>query len=266
MPEEEDPVSSMRARSVTRPVLGVICCTRTVGEDSAQVVMNRYVTAAMSYADSAALLIPSLPSLMDAREVVPRIDGLLLTGSPSNVEPRRYGDDEADDAAGPFDAARDDMTTALVEACIALQKPVFGICRGLQELNVIFGGTLRRDTSTSEELLAHHAPGTLDWATMFGHGHDVELLEGGLLRKAFGRDRLRVNSVHYQGVSQLAADLRAEAIAEDGVIEGFSASLNGTPVVAVQWHPEWDVDSVPESQTYFRLLGRALRRELTELT
>jgi putative glutamine amidotransferase len=214
MPEEEDPVSSMRARSVTRPVLGVICCTRTVGEDSAQVVMNRYVTAAMSYADSAALLIPSLPSLMDAREVVPRIDGLLLTGSPSNVEPRRYGDDEADDAAGPFDAARDDMTTALVEACIALQKPVFGICRG----------------------------------------------------KAFGRDRLRVNSVHYQGVSQLAADLRAEAIAEDGVIEGFSASLNGTPVVAVQWHPEWDVDSVPESQTYFRLLGRALRRELTELT
>jgi putative glutamine amidotransferase len=250
---------------VTRPVLGVICCTRTVGEDSAQVVMNRYVTAAMSYADSAALLVPSLPSLMDAREVVPRIDGLLLTGSPSNVEPRRYGDDDTN-ADGPFDGARDEMTTALVEACVAMQKPVFGICRGFQELNVIFGGTLRRDTGSSDELLQHHAPGDVDWTTMFGHGHDVELIEGGLFRSAFGRDRLRVNSVHYQGVSQLASDLRAEAIADDGVIEGFSASLNGTPVVAVQWHPEWDVDSVPESQTYFRLLGRALRRELNELT
>lgn len=255
----------MDAGPVSRPVLGVICCTRTVGEDKAQAVMNRYVTAAMSYADSAALLVPSLPSLMDAREVVPRIDGLLLTGSPSNVEPRRYGDDDAD-ADGPFDAARDEMMAALVEACVAMQKPVFGICRGLQELNVIFGGTLRRDTGSSAELLPHHAPGDVDWATMFGHGHEVELIEGGLLRSAFGRDRLRVNSVHYQGVSELASDLRAEAIAEDGMIEGFSARLNGTPVVAVQWHPEWDVDSVPESQTYFRLLGRALRRELTELT
>lgn len=255
----------MDAGPVSRPVLGVICCTRTVGEDKAQAVMNRYVTAAMSYADSAALLVPSLPSLMDAREVVPRIDGLLLTGSPSNVEPRRYGDDDAD-ADGPFDAARDEMMAALVEACVAMQKPVFGICRGLQELNVIFGGTLRRDTGSSAELLPHHAPRDVDWATMFGHGHEVELIEGGLLRSAFGRDRLRVNSVHYQGVSELASDLRAEAIAEDGMIEGFSARLNGTPVVAVQWHPEWDVDSVPESQTYFRLLGRALRRELTELT
>lgn len=249
---------------MSRPVLGVICCTRTIGEDSAQAVMNRYLTAAMTYADSAALLIPSLPALMHAREVVPRIDGLLLTGSPSNVEPHRYGDDEADDAEGPYDQARDQMTAALVEQCVAARKPVFGICRGLQELNVIFGGTLRRDTGTSEELLSHHAPDGADWETMFGHGHEVQLVEGGVLREALGRDRLRVNSVHYQGVSRLAAGLRPEAFAPDGMVEGFSAHMNDTPIVAVQWHPEWQVESIPESQKYFRLLGRALRHELTE--
>lgn len=249
---------------MTRPVLGVICCTRNLGEDSAQVVMNRYVTAAIRYADSAALLVPSLPALMDASEVVPRIDGLLLTGSPSNVEPPRYGEQGDGEADGPFDPARDEMTAALVERCIAMRKPVFGICRGLQELNVIFGGTLRRDTGSSDALLPHHAADGADWDSMFAHGHDVALTPGGVLQQTFGRERMRVNSVHYQGISRLAPDLRAEAVAEDGVIEGFSAMMNDTPVVAVQWHPEWDVDSVPESQMYFRLLGRALRHELTE--
>ena len=143
---------------MARPVLGIICCTRTVGQDEAQAVMNRYVTAAMAHADCAALLVPSLPALMDAAEVAPRLDGLLLTGSPSNVAPARYGEGDAADAEGPFDAARDEMTAALVEACLAGGKPVFGICRGLQELNVIFGGTLRRDMSRADAPLPHHAP------------------------------------------------------------------------------------------------------------
>ncbi len=137
-----------------RPVLGITCCTRTVGTEPAQAVMNRYVVHALRYADVAALLVPALPELMSAREVAPRLDGLLLTGSPSNIEPGRYGQADAEDAEGPFDPGRDAMTADLIAAMLELGKPVFGICRGLQEINVAFGGTLRRDTSRTDDLIA----------------------------------------------------------------------------------------------------------------
>jgi putative glutamine amidotransferase len=244
-----------------RPVLGVVCCTRTIGTEPAQAVMNRYVAAALRYADVAGLLVPALPELMSAREAAPRLDGLLLTGSPSNVEPGRYGEPEAEDAEGPFDPGRDAMTAGLIEAMLELGKPVFGICRGLQELNVAFGGSLRRDTSRNPELMAHHAPDGVAFADMFAHEHDVTLTPGGLLQRGLQRDALRVNSVHYQGIGRLGAGLAVEALAPDGVVEAVSAEVNGAPVLAVQWHPEWRTDANPDSQAFFRLLGRALRGE-----
>jgi len=247
---------------MTRPVLGVVCCTRIVGVEPAQAVMNRYVAAAMAYGDVAALLVPSLPDLMSAREVAPRLDGLLLTGSPSNVAPERYGQGDAPDAEGPFDLGRDAMTAGLIEAMTALGRPVFGVCRGLQELNVAFGGTLRRDMSRSAELIAHHAPDDAGFEAMFEHGHEVALTPGGVLQRGLARDRLTVNSVHYQGIDRLGEGLAVEARAPDGVVEAVSARVNGAPVVAVQWHPEWRTRDNPDSQAFFRLLGRALRGEL----
>ena len=110
-----------------RPVLGIIACNRTVGTEVAQTVINRYATAAMRYADCAALIIPSLPDHMHAREIVGRLDGVLLTGTPSNVAPALYGDTAAGE--GPFDPDRDRMMIELVEATIAAQRPLFGICR-----------------------------------------------------------------------------------------------------------------------------------------
>jgi putative glutamine amidotransferase len=245
-----------------RPVLGVICCTRTVGVEPAQAVMNRYVASAMAYGDVAALLIPSLTELMTAREVAPRIDGLLLTGSPSNLAPARYGEGDAEDANGPFDEGRDAMSAGLIEAMLELGRPVFGVCRGLQELNVAFGGTLRRDTSRSPDLLAHHAPDDASFEGMFDHTHEVVLTPGGVLNRGLARDRLTVNSVHYQGVGRLGDGLSVEATSPDGMVEAVSAHVNGAPVVAVQWHPEWRTRDNPDSQAFFRLLGRALRGEL----
>ena len=246
----------------SRPVLGVICCTRTVGVEPAQAVMNRYVTAAITYGDVAALLIPALPDLMKAKEVAPRFDGLLLTGSPSNLAPDRYGQGDAPDAEGPFDLGRDTMTAGLIEAVTDLGRPVFGVCRGLQELNVAFGGTLRRDMSRSADLIAHHAPDGVAFEAMFEHEHDVALTPGGVLQRGLARDRLKVNSVHYQGIDRLGEGLTIEARAPDGVVEAVSARVNGAPVVAVQWHPEWRTGENPDSQAFFRLLGRALRGEL----
>lgn len=241
-----------------RPVLGIVCCTRQVGIEPAQAVMNRYVAAAMTYGDVAALLVPSLPDLMTAREVAGRLDGVLLTGSPSNMTPDRYGEAGAD-AAGPFDPGRDSMSAGLIEAMTDAGRPVFGMCRGLQEINVAFGGTLRRDASAADDLLAHHAPDEVDFAGMFAHTHAVSLTPGGVLARTLETRTLEVNSVHYQAIARLGAGLAVEALAPDGLVEAVSARVNGAPVVAVQWHPEWRTANNPQSQAFFRLLGAALR-------
>lgn len=243
----------------SRPVLGIVACQRTVGVEPAQAVMERYVRAAMRHADVAALIVPSLPDLMSAAEVAPRLDGILLTGSPSNVEPHHYEDEGGE---GPFDPGRDAIALALVDRMIDSGRPVFGICRGFQEINVALGGTLRRDTSSEGSgLLRHHAPAEAQFGAMFDHLHPVHLTEGGLLASAIGKSEVTVNSVHFQGIGRLAQGLTVEATAPDGLIEGFSARPNGAPVIAVQWHPEWDAARNADSAAFFRLLGRAMRGE-----
>jgi putative glutamine amidotransferase len=217
----------------TRPVLGVIACNRQVGTEPAQAVMERYIRAAMTYADVAALIIPSLPDLMTAAEVAPRLDGILLTGSPSNVATARYGDDGGD---GPFDEGRDEIALSMVERMIDAKKPVFGICRGFQEINVALGGTLRRDASANDDLIRHHAPDDVAFDAMFDHRHPVELESGGWLASAYGKPALDVNSVHYQGIGRLADGLSVEARAPDGLIEAYSARPNGAPLLFC-WRP-----------------------------
>ena len=244
---------------MTRPVLGIIACNRIVGTEAAQAVMERYIRAAMTYAEVAALIVPSLPDLMTAAEVAPRLDGILLTGSPSNVATARYGETQGD---GPFDEARDEIALSMVGRMIDAQKPVFGICRGFQEINVALGGTLRRDTSASDDLIRHHAPDDVSFDAMFDHRHPVELSDGGMLAKAYAKPALNVNSVHYQGIGTLADGLSVEARAADGLVEAYSARPNGAPLLAVQWHPEWGTENDADSQTYFHLLGKALRGEL----
>lgn len=241
-----------------RPLLGITACTRRLESETAQAVVDRYVEAASRYADCIPLLIPARPDLFAAEEIAARIDGLLLTGSLSNVMPGRYGDTAAGD--GPFDDGRDAMSLGLIAALRALGKPVFGICRGFQEINVAFGGALARDLGDADRTLNHHAPADADLDGTFGHGHEVELAADGVLAAALGRAGLRVNSVHFQGVRTLGAGLRVEARAGDGVVEGLSGPADGPPLLAVQWHPEWGVEGDEASQAFFALLGRALRR------
>ena len=244
-----------------RPVIGIIACNRQTGGEASVTVMRRYIEAVMRYADCAALVIPSLPGLMRADEVAGRIDGLVLTGSPSNVEPWRYGDSTTG-TAGPFDPDRDTMTAELIAAMRARATPMLGICRGFQELNVAYGGTLRRDLGNGADL-AHHAPGDypadIDLPGMFGHRHRIGLTPGGILAETYGRADLEVNSVHYQGVDRLGAELTAEATAPDGIVEAFSAP----GVLAVQWHPEWATDDDPDAQALFAAFGTMLRGTAT---
>lgn len=242
---------------MSQPVIGIIACHRQVNGETAQAVMNRYVIAALEQAAVSGLIVPALPDLVDARSVVARLDGLLLTGSPSNVMPERYGDASSGD--GPFDGARDEMSARLLEAATDRRIPVFGICRGLQELNVLLGGTLRRDVSVDGAALPHHAPADAALEEVFGHRHPVSLTPDGLFASLYGRDTIDVNSVHYQGIDRLAPGVIVEARAPDGLIEAFRTEINGAPIVAVQWHPEWDAGHDPESQAYFTMFGRAVR-------
>jgi putative glutamine amidotransferase len=242
-----------------RPLFGITASNRPYEGETAQVVIDRYMEAAVRHADADAVLIPARPDLIDPQAIAARLDGLLLTGSVTNVAPARYGD--TSEGAGPFDPGRDAMALAMIEAMIALGKPIFGICRGFQELNVAFGGTLARDLGAPGRPLPHHAPDGVSLEGMFAHAHDVSLTPGGVLATGLGRNELHVNSVHFQGVAELGSGLSIEAVAPDGVIEAFSATPNGAPILAVQWHPEWQTDADAASQGLFDIFGRALRGE-----
>ncbi|MGO4706210.1 gamma-glutamyl-gamma-aminobutyrate hydrolase family protein [Microvirga sp. 2MCAF38] len=240
-------------KSAARPLLGVVACNRRLGDEIAANVMQRYLIGAARYMDASLVIIPSLPDYIDAPRIAASVDGILLTGSPSNIASHRYGDDE-ENAEGPFDEARDETVQRMLDAAIDAQKSIFGICRGLQEINVALGGTLRRDLGAK-----HHAPSDASFESMFDHRHPVALTEDGVLSRALGDTKAVVNSVHYQGIDGLASALSIEARAPDGVVEAVSGSIGASRIIAVQWHPEWKAEADPQSQAIFQLFGRALR-------
>ncbi|WP_010183477.1 gamma-glutamyl-gamma-aminobutyrate hydrolase family protein [Sphingomonas sp. PAMC 26605] len=236
-----------------RPVIGVLCCNE-VSERPIQAVATRFIEPLVTYAGVTVVLIPAVASACDAIALASRLDGLLLTGSRSNVAGMRYGVAEAD--TGPLDEQRDAVALELAARMIETGRSVFGICRGLQELNVLFGGTL------TDAMPDHHhrgASGPIAYEDLFDHHHDVDLLAGGLLARTTDASRLTVNSVHRQGIDRLGEGLHIEArAADDGLIEAFSARPCGGDVLAVQWHPEWDAARIPASRAFFGLIGETL--------
>ena len=236
-----------------RPVIGVLCCNE-VSERPIQAVATRFIESLVTFAGVTVVLIPAVASACDAVALAARLNGLLLTGSRSNVAAARYGAGDAD--TGPLDEQRDAVALHLAGQMIEAGRSAFGICRGLQELNVLFGGTLA-DTAPD----AHHraARDTPDYADLFDHHHDVDIAPDGMLAETTRARRLRVNSVHRQGLDRLGGGLRIEATAADnGLIEAFSARPCGGDVLAVQWHPEWDTARSPASRAFFERIGQAL--------
>nr|WP_277923618.1 gamma-glutamyl-gamma-aminobutyrate hydrolase family protein [Sphingomonas sp. TREG-RG-20F-R18-01] len=237
-----------------RPVIGVLCCNEDNGRP-VQSVATRFLSPLSRLADAAVVLVPAVRDDANIASLIVLLDGLLLTGSRSNVAPEQYG-------GGPLPAGqrrdpdRDTVALALAGGMIEAGKPVFGICRGLQEINVLFGGTL------STACHARHHRGSWDgcYQELFGHCHDVELRAGGLLARSTGQRRMSVNSVHEQGIDRLGAGLTIEAVAaDDGLVEAVRARPCGADVLGVQWHPEWDAERSPESRAFFTVIGTSLR-------
>jgi putative glutamine amidotransferase len=229
-----------------------------VGAHPFHMVGEKYARAVLDAAGAAPLLIPSLADELGFDELLQRLDGLLFTGSPSNVEPHRY--EGAPSAPGTLhDPARDATTLPLIRKAVRAGVPVFGICRGFQEMNVAFGGTLHQRLHEVPGHLDHRDDDTQPLEVQYGPAHDVTLEPGGVLRSLAASDRIQVNSLHNQGIDRLGAELAVEARAPDGVIEAFRVRDAPRFALAVQWHPEWKVMSNPFSRALFAAFGQASR-------
>jgi putative glutamine amidotransferase len=229
-----------------------------VGAHPFHMVGEKYARAVLDAAGAAPLLIPSLADELGFDELLQRLDGLLFTGSPSNVEPHRY--EGAPSAPGTLhDPARDATTLPLIRKAVRAGVPVFGICRGFQEMNVAFGGTLHQRLHEVPGHLDHRDDETQPLEVQYGPAHDVTLEPGGVLRSLAASDRIQVNSLHNQGIDRLGAELAVEARAPDGVIEAFRVRDAPRFALAVQWHPEWKVMSNPFSRALFAAFGQASR-------
>jgi putative glutamine amidotransferase len=239
-----------------RPVIGIIACGRAVEGETAQIVKHRYIEGVERFADAIPLIIPSHQATRNAADIVAHVDAILLTGSNSNIDPKRYG--VSGPRHEPVDSARDSFSAALVQAAIAAAKPVFGICRGLQEINVAMGGTLR-DMRAGAGAGTHHAADDADLDGMFAHSHTIDLAPGGTLAAATGSTSLVVNSVHFQTIDRLAPGLMVNATGPDQIIEAIASTATVAPVFAVQWHPEWRPQERPHDLAFWQFVGRVAR-------
>jgi putative glutamine amidotransferase len=242
-----------------KPLIGIPADRRTVGKHYFHMVGEKYIQAVAQGANAVPVLIPAMGSAEDLREVMESFDGLLLSGSTSNVEPQHYGG-PASLPGTLHDPDRDATTLPLIPQAIAAGMPVLAICRGFQEMNVAYGGTLWQHIHEVPGHLDHRDDETQPLDKQYGPAHEVMLEPGGLLKKIAGSDRLEVNSLHWQGVQTLGKGLAVEARAPDGVIEAFSDPAAPGFALGVQWHPEWQFAKNAFSRALFSAFGEASRK------
>ncbi len=240
-----------------KPVIGIPADRRLLGPHWFHCVGEKYINAVAEAADAVPVLVPALGE-QHLQDWLESFDGILFTGSPSNVEPHRYQGEPATPET-LHDPERDATTLPMITRAVEAGLPVFGICRGFQEMNVAFGGSLIQKLQEQPGKLDHREDKAQPLEVQYAPAHEVELAEGGFLHGLAGQRRIKVNSVHSQGVGRLGAKLLTEAVAEDGVIEAFR--VDGAPAfaLAVQWHPEWKVMENPFSRALFAAFGQAGR-------
>ena len=245
----------MRSR---KPVIGIPADRRLLGPHWFHCVGEKYIAAVAEAADAVPVLVPALGE-QHLGEWLDSFDGILFTGSPSNVEPHRYQGPPSDPDTW-HDPHRDSTTLPLIPAAIAAGLPVLGICRGFQEMNVAFGGSLWPKLQEVPGYADHREDKDAPLDEQYGPAHDVALAEGGELQRLAGAPRIRVNSLHSQGVQRLGSGLVVEGVADDGVIEAFRVGAAPEFAIAVQWHPEWKAMNNPFSRVLFGAFGDAARQ------
>jgi putative glutamine amidotransferase len=229
-----------------------------VGKHAFHIVGEKYIAAMRDGAGALPLLIPVLPDAIAPDEILAAVDGLLFTGSPSNVSPKRYGG-VAPREGVMQDENRDATTLPLLQAAIAAGTPTLCLCRGFQELNVALGGTLHQHVQEVPGRSDHREDSHAALDVQYGPAHEVSVTEGGLLSRIAGERSFAVNSLHAQGIDRLADVLHADAVAPDGTIEAVSMPRAKGFLLGTQWHPEWRWAENPVSRKIFQAFGEALR-------
>lgn len=241
-----------------KPLIGITADRRIVDPHPFHMVGEKYATAIRDGAGALPFLIPSLGRSIAADDILSRIDGLFLTGSPSNVEPHHYNG-EASRPGTMHDSHRDETTLVLIERALETGVPLFAVCRGFQELNVVLGGSLHQYVHELPGYHSHKENPDDPLEVQYGPSHEVHLVEGGMLRGLSNDATVTVNSLHSQGIARLADSVMVEAVADDGLVEAFRVDEAKNFALAVQWHPEWQVTENPFSLAMFRSFGEACR-------
>ena len=253
------------------PLIGLSSCVAFRDGWAYHEVKNQYHEAVLSCTGGLALSVPALADRMDLDAYVAALHGLVLTGSLSNVHPSRYGD-PPNPATEPYDIDRDDLTFALLDKATQAGLPLLCICRGFQEANVFFGGTLYPEIHKVPGLGDHRRTQVPTLAEQFDVHHEVEVKDGqwaGWLEAAGvlpANRRVWINSLHGQGVKQLGKNLHVEAVADDGTVEAFSKPDLPGFFWAGQFHPEWDAPNTPQYRVLFEAFGAAARSQQTQQT
>ncbi len=240
------------------PLVGVVADRRLVGPHPFHMAGEKYLQAVWDGAGARPVILPSLGGDFAVVKLLDRLDGLLLTGSPSNVEPHHY-DGPASEPGTWHDPERDLAVLGLIPSALERGLPLFAICRGFQEMNVALGGSLHQKIHAVDGFRNHKENPEDPVAVQYGPAHTVTFEPGGLLRRITGRESATVNSLHAQAVDRLAAGLEVEARADDGLVEAFTVNGATGFNLSVQWHPEWRVTENPVSLALFRAFGEACR-------
>ena len=221
-----------------RPFIGIVTCSVEEPDGLFFRTGEKYVRAINDYSNSLPMLIPSLGDDLDMKALFSRLDGILFTGSPSNVHPDLYGGPSQREGKKE-DKRRDATTMRMLDMALSSGKPIFCICRGHQELNVFLGGTLHQHIHEIEGFNDHREYMDKPLQESYAPRHPITLIEGGKLATINkGSLTAKVNSLHWQGIEKKADDLFVEAIAEDGIIEACTVPSAKGYVLSVQWHPE----------------------------
>ncbi|MDE2333855.1 MAG: gamma-glutamyl-gamma-aminobutyrate hydrolase family protein [Rhodospirillales bacterium] len=241
-----------------KPLIGISCCVKLFGTFGMpnHAASDTYVRATDFVVGGIPVLIPANGERSDSAGIAARLDGLILTGSRSNVEPARYGGKPHPEGV-PEDHERDGATLPLIRAAVAAGLPILAICRGLQELNVALGGSLHQRLQDLPDRMDHATPMAGNGRLRTGKAHTVSVTPGGWLHRLAQSSSILVNSLHNQGIDRLADGLLAEATAPDGTIEAVRGTSSGF-VVGVQWHPEYDWDRDELSRRIFESFGAAV--------
>jgi putative glutamine amidotransferase len=247
-----------------RPVVGVIGNAHLVENRFAvQAVGERNLRAVAEVSGALPMMFAGSPDITDIGALLEVVDGVLLTGARANVHPTRFGT-EPHPKHEPYDNARDDVALALTEMCVARGVPIFGVCRGFQEMNVAFGGTLHPEIRELPGRMNHRMPrlesGEIhpDAAVIFADRHDVTLVPDGAFARLLGCETIRVNSLHGQGILEPGRRVVIEGVAEDGTVEAIRIADAPGFALGVQWHAEYDPQHNPVNRALFQAFGQAL--------